>query len=89
MQFATATIFIEQMVAKKKRCSLIRFMFIHRSWQYIKIAKVAPIVKDGKRDDLCNYRAVSILPSTSKISEKLTANQLFTVLKNYFYEHQS
>ena len=42
----------------------------------LKIAKVCPIHKGGKTDDFVNYRPISILPSFSKIMEKLVYNRL-------------
>ena len=54
-----------------------------------KIAKVVPIYINGKRDDPCNCRPVSILPGFSKILVKLIANLLFAFLKNnIIYEYQ-
>ena len=37
----------------------------------MKIAKVIPLHKKGKKDDLNNYRPISLLSTTSKILEKL------------------
>ena len=46
-----------------------------------KIAKVIPIFKAGQCDDMYNYRPISILPSLSKIMEKIIANRLFYFLE--------
>ena len=42
----------------------------------MKIAKVIPIFKSGKKDFFTNYRPVSLLPQCSKILEKLFNNRL-------------
>ena len=46
-----------------------------------KIAKVVPTYKNGKRNHPYNYRPLSILPSITKILEKLFANRSFAFLK--------
>ncbi len=49
----------------------------------LKVARVTPIYKSGSKDDLTNYRPISILPICSKILEKLVHNQLYNyVTKN-------
>ena len=42
----------------------------------LKIAKVCPIFKSGSKSDFSNYRPISILPSFSKIFEKVIYNRL-------------
>lgn len=43
-----------------------------------KMAKVLPLFKDGDRDEMTNYRPISILCSLSKILEKIVYHQIFT-----------
>ena len=50
----------------------------------LKIAKVIPIHKKGSLNDISNYRSISLLPSISKILEKLIFKQWST----YFNEHK-
>jgi hypothetical protein len=43
-----------------------------------KIAKVTPIFKKGKKNDLNNYRPISVIPTVAKIFEKIVYEQLFS-----------
>ena len=46
----------------------------------LKIARVCPIFKSGDKCDFLNYRPISILPSFSKIYEKVVFNRLLAYL---------
>ena len=58
------------------------------SW---KTTRVAPILKNGERNDQSNYRPISALPVLSRLFKKLVYDQLFNHLdKNkYPYTFQS
>ena len=43
-----------------------------------KIARVTPIFKKGKKNDLNNYRPISVIPTVAKILEKIVYEQLFS-----------
>ena len=56
-----------------------------------KISKVVPIYKKaGSKQDMENYRGISIVNAFSKIIEQIVANQLVSHLNrnSFFYEHQ-
>ena len=46
----------------------------------LKIGKVSPAHKSGDRDDLNNYRPISVLPTIAKVFERLLYNQIYTYL---------
>jgi hypothetical protein len=50
----------------------------------LKYAEVKPLFKKGDRHDIDNYRPVSVLPSFSKVFEKLALNQLLNFLESNF-----
>ena len=56
----------------------------------LKVAKVIPIYKSGKKNVFNNYRPISILPALSKIMEKIVCNRLVNYLEKYniLYKHQ-
>ena len=47
----------------------------------MKKAKIRPLFKKGDRQDIQNYRPISILSAFSKILEKLTYNRLLSFKK--------
>ena len=49
----------------------------------LKYAKVCPVFKEGSRNDFGNYRLISILPSFSKIYEKVVYNRLYGYLAKF------
>lgn len=48
----------------------------------MKLAKVIPIFKTGAKDNVTNYRPISLLPIFSKLLEKIIHARLSTFLKN-------
>ena len=48
----------------------------------LKIAKISPIFKKGDNTLLSNYRPVSVLPSVSKVFEKVIYNQIYEYFMN-------
>ena len=58
--------------------------------ELLKIAKISPIFKKGDSSLMNNYRPVSILPSISKILEKVIFKQIeehFKINNLYFNSH--
>ena len=49
----------------------------------MKKAKVIPIFKNGDKHLFCNYRPISLLPTFSKLLEKIVFNRLMKHLKKY------
>jgi len=56
----------------------------------LKIAVVTPIYKSGTKEELANYRPVSVLPVISKIFERVMCNRLVKYLESHdiLYKHQ-
>ena len=48
----------------------------------LKMAEVTPIFKGGDRDDLGSYRPISILPTVTRIFEKLIYDQMYAYFLN-------
>ena len=51
--------------------------------QSLKLARVVALYKGGSKDDINNYRPVSILPILSKIFERAVHTQLYSFLEKY------
>ena len=56
----------------------------------LKIAKVIPLYKSGNSNCMSNYRPISILPTISKIFEKLLHKRIYNFLEdnNIIYDYQ-
>ncbi len=51
--------------------------------QSLKIARVVPIFKSGDKTKLINYRPISIIPTFSKLFEKLMYNRMIKFIDKY------
>ena len=58
--------------------------------QSMKIAKVTPFYKSGKKNLMANYRPISVLSCFSKILERIMYNCLYSYLNddNLFFQKQ-
>ena len=56
----------------------------------LKIAKVTPIFKSGAKNNISNYRPISILPVFSKVLERIMYNRVYNHLdsKGLLFEKQ-
>ncbi len=72
-----------------KPLSVIIAKLINKSFAHgcfpdkLKVAKVSPIFKTGDRTDPGNYRPISVLPTISKIYERIVHSQLVSYLEKY------
>ena len=48
----------------------------------LNIAKVAAIFKSGEKEDLNNYRPISVIPTLARVFERLICNQIYDSLTN-------
>ena len=75
--------------AALKPLSIIISKLINRSMDSgvfpdgLKVARVSPIFKSGDRTDPGNYRPISVLPSISKIYERVVHTQLVNYIDKY------
>jgi len=53
-----------------------------------KTTKVVPVPKKGSKNDITNYRPISILSSPAKVFESIIYNRLFSHVKTYISELQ-
>ena len=60
-------------------CSLLSKMFPDD----LKTGKVAPVFKSGDRDNLNNYRPITVLPTIARVFEKLIYQQLYRFLDKH------
>ena len=58
---------------------LISFGIVPTEW---KLARVTPIFKKGKRQDVNNYRPISIVPSVAKVFKRIIYDQFFKYLND-------
>ena len=56
----------------------------------MKIAKIIPLFKKGQKEQMSNYRPISLLNVISKILEKVVSSQVMSYFEenNLFYKHQ-
>ena len=47
----------------------------------LKVGKIVPLYKSGNKSVMSNYRPISILPTNSKIFEKLLHKRIYQFLK--------
>ena len=71
-------------------------LVVSRSWRGVfpdcwKTARIAPIFKDGPENIKSNFRPISVLPTVSRLLEKVLYGQLYQYLdeNNLLYLHQS
>ena len=55
----------------------------------LKIAKVVPVFKNGDAKCISNYRPISVLPTISKITEKIVFNRLSKYLTDHSILHSN
>ena len=55
----------------------------------LKLAKVLPLHKNGSKDDVNNYRPISLLVVWSKIFERVVFNRFFNYLEEHSYINEN
>ena len=48
----------------------------------LKVAKVTPVYKNGNKDEINNYRPISVLPALSKVFERVMHSRVVSFLEN-------
>ena len=76
----------------KLLCAIFNKSFLTGQFpSYLKIARISPIYKSGEKNNMINYRPISVLPSFSKIIEKLVHTCLMSFLNSnnilHFLQH--
>ena len=46
----------------------------------VKVGKVSPVLKSGDKDDLNNYRPITVLPTIARVFERLLYDKMYTYL---------
>lgn len=65
-------------------CHLVNLCFEHGVFPIgLKQSVITPVFKSGDRGDVGNYRPISVLPSISKIVEKLINKRLITYMNKF------
>ena len=75
----------------KPLTTLINLTFsLGLSPNYLKIAKVIPVLKKGNQQECSNYRPISLLTNISKLIQKLLHNRLCSFLEqnNCLFKYQ-
>ena len=54
-----------------------------------KLSKIKPIFKTGCHLECCNYRPISLLPTISKIIEKIVHTRLYSFIEKKTYFHRA
>ena len=68
-------------VVAKPVCAIInKSGVVPTEW---KAARVIPLFKKGMREDIDNYRPISILPAVSKVLERAVHHQLYAYLQRH------
>ena len=49
----------------------------------MKLADVTPVFKSGDKTNVKNYRPISVLPTVSKLLERIIQNQIISHIENY------
>ena len=49
----------------------------------LKLADVTPVFKSGDKTNVKNYRPISVLPTVSKLLERIMQNQIISHIENY------